>query len=245
MVGGRVASRGRWRRRRFHRRRLRRSSGRGRFDDAGGDLAHDRADLALEAAHAGFAGVLADDARERRVLEGHVCRSDAVFVELPRHEIAPRDVKLLVLGVTDEGDDLHAIEQRRVNRAELVRRGDEQHSREIEVDFEVVVAEGVVLGRVEHFEQRRRRIALKAGAELVDLVQHEHRVHRAGLFERLHDAAGNGADVGAAMAADLGLVTHAAERDAHELAVHRARDRLPERGLADARAVRRSRGSGL
>ncbi len=37
------------------------------------------------------------------------------------------------------------------------------------------------------------------------------------------------------MAADLGLVTHAAERQAHELAVHRPRDRLGERGLADAR----------
>ena len=36
------------------------------------------------------------------------------------------------------------------------------------------------------------------------------------------------------MAADLRLVAHAAERDAHELAVHRARDRLAERRLADA-----------
>ena len=36
------------------------------------------------------------------------------------------------------------------------------------------------------------------------------------------------------MAADLGLVAHAAERDAHELALHRPRDRLAERGLADA-----------
>ena len=37
------------------------------------------------------------------------------------------------------------------------------------------------------------------------------------------------------MAADLRFVAHAAERDAHELAVHRPRDRLAERGLADAR----------
>ena len=36
------------------------------------------------------------------------------------------------------------------------------------------------------------------------------------------------------MAADLRFVAHAAERDAHELAVHRARDRLAERRLADA-----------
>ena len=36
------------------------------------------------------------------------------------------------------------------------------------------------------------------------------------------------------MAADLRFVMDAAEADAHELAVHRARDRLAERGLADA-----------
>ena len=36
------------------------------------------------------------------------------------------------------------------------------------------------------------------------------------------------------MAADLRLVAHAAERDAHELASGRPRDRLAERGLADA-----------
>ncbi len=36
------------------------------------------------------------------------------------------------------------------------------------------------------------------------------------------------------MAADLRLVAHAAEGDAHELAAERAGDRLAERGLADA-----------
>src|SRR6185436_1900578 len=41
--------------------------------------------------------------------------------------------------------------------------------------------------------------------------------------------------IGAAMAANLCLVAHAAQRQADELAVHRSRDRLGERGLADAR----------
>ena len=40
------------------------------------------------------------------------------------------------------------------------------------------------------------------------------------------------------MAADLGLVAHAAERQAHELAVHGAGDRLGQRGLAHARRAR-------
>ena len=100
---------------------------------------------------------------------------------------------------------------------------------------EVVVAEREVLLGVEHLEQRRRRIAAVVGADLVDLVEHEHRVRGAGLVDALDDAAGQRADVGPAVAADLGLVAHAAERDADELAVEGAGDRAPERGLADAR----------
>ena len=118
---------------------------------------------------------------------------------------------------------------------EHVRGADEHHLREVVVDVEVVIVEGVVLLRVEHLEQRRRRIAAEVHRHLVDLVEQEDRVARAGLLQALDDLARQRADVGAAMAADLGLVAHAAERDAHELAARGARDRLAERGLADAR----------
>src|SRR5215471_17281480 len=93
----------------------------------------------------------------------------------------------------------------------------------------------MVLRRVEHFEQRCRRIALEARAHLVDLVEHEHGIHRTGLLQRLDDAARNRADVRAPVTADFSLVADAAKRDANELAVHRPGDRLPERGLPDAR----------
>ena len=105
---------------------------------------------------------------------------------------------------------------------------------QIERHGKVVVAECVVLLRIEHFEQRRGGIAMNAGAELVDLVEHHHAVARTGLADGLNDVARQCADVSAAMAADFRLVVHAAERDAHEFAVHGARDRLAERGLADA-----------
>ncbi len=45
---------------------------------------------------------------------------------------------------------------------------------------------------------------------------------------------GHRADIGAPVAADLGLIVHAAEREAHEVAAGRPRDRFAERGLADA-----------
>src|SRR5439155_10503874 len=46
---------------------------------------------------------------------------------------------------------------------------------------------------------------------------------------------GHGADVGAPVSADLGLVPNAPDRDADKLPSERARDRLAEGGLPDAR----------
>ena len=149
-----------------------------------------------------------------------------------------RDRDLLVLGVAVEPDDLHAVEQRAGDRLGHVRGRDEQDLGQVEVDLEVVVAERVVLRRVEHLEQRARRVAAPVGADLVDLVEHHHRVLRAGLLQGAHDAARQRADVGAAVTADLGLVVDAAERDADELATEGARDGLAERRLARRPAVR-------
>ena len=145
-----------------------------------------------------------------------------------------RDLDLLELGVAGELQHFHAVAQRLRNRVEHVRRADEHHVREVVLDVEVVIEEGVVLLRIEHLEQRRRRIAAEVHRHLVDFVEQEHRVHRAGLLHHLDDLAGERADVGAAVAADFGFVAHAAERQADELAVHRAGDRLGERRLADS-----------
>jgi hypothetical protein len=57
---------------------------------------------------------------------------------------------------------------------------------QVERHVEVVVAERVVLLGIEHFEERRRRVAADAvGTDLVDLVEHEHRVVRAHGLEAL------------------------------------------------------------
>ena len=153
-------------------------------------------------------------------------------------------VDLLVLGVAVQADQLHPVEQRLGDGLDHVGRGDEQHVGQVELDLEVVVAERVVLRRVEHLEQRGRRVAPVVGAELVDLVQQDDRVHRAGLADGPDDAARQRADVGAPVPADLRLVADAAERDAGELAAHGAGDRLAERGLADAgRPAQRQHGA--
>ena len=146
-----------------------------------------------------------------------------------------RDLDLLLLGVAGELQHFHAVAQRLRDRVQHVGRADEHHVRQVVLDVEVVIEERVVLFRIEHLEQRRRRVAAEVHRHLVDFVEQEHRVLRPGLLHHLDDLAGEGADVGAAVAADLRFVAHAAERQPHELAVHRARDRLGERGLADSR----------
>ena len=75
---------------------------------------------------------------------------------------------------------------------------------------------------------------MEALAELVHLVEHHHRIARLGLADRLNDVAGQRADIGPAMAADLGLVMQSAEAEPHEFAADGARDRLAKRGLAHA-----------
>ena len=97
-----------------------------------------------------------------------------------------------------------------------------------------MVAEGHILLRVQHLEQRRRRVAVERVApELVNLVEHDDAVIRARLADGLHDEPREGANVRAPVAAHLRLRVHAAQGDALEVAAERRGDRLAERRLSD------------
>ena len=111
-------------------------------------------------------------------------------LQLAGQQVALGDEHLLLVGVAVEADELHPVEQRRRDRVGDVGRGDEHDVAQVELDLQVVVAERVVLRRVEHLEQRRGGVAAPpAGAELVDLVEQDDRVHRPGLHDRPDDAA--------------------------------------------------------
>ena len=149
--------------------------------------------------------------------------------------MATRDRDLLVGRVAVEPDHLHPVEQRAGNRVGHVRGGDKQHLRQIQLDVEIVVPKRVILRRIEHLQQRGRRIATPVGADLVDLVEHDDGIHRPGIAQRANQPAGQRADIGPAMAADFGLVADAAERHPDELPAGGAGDRLADRRLASAR----------
>src|SRR3954453_21574538 len=197
-------------------------------------LAAPRADLALELAHAGLARVLAHDRAQRRVRERDLALGQAGALDLPRHQVPLPDLELLLLGVAGELDDLHAVAYRTGHAVEVVGGADEDDLREVERQVEVVVAEAEVLLRIEHLEHGRGRIPAEVRPHLVELVDHQQGVVRAGVAHGADDRPRHSTDVRAAVAADLRLVAHAADGDALERAPERARDRLAQRRLADA-----------
>ena len=189
-------------------------------------LAHHGGDLSLRIAHARFARVVPNQVHERIVRNDRLCLGQAVVLALLWQDVALCNLYLLRLGVSRNLDDLHAVAQRRRNGVELIRGGNEEHLRKIELHLEVVVLEGCVLLRIEHFKKCRRRIAAEVRAELVNLIEHEDRILRARLLDPLHDATGERADIGSAVPTNLRLVVQATKAHAHKLAAHRASDRL-------------------
>ena len=151
------------------------------------------------------------------------------LLPLAREQVVLRDRDLLVLGVAVELHDLHAVEQRRGDGLQHVRGRQEEHVRQVEVELQIVIAERVVLRGVEDLEQRRRGIATEAtGLQLVDLVDEQHRVHRARVGQRTDDATGPRSDVGTPVTTDLCFVAHTTDGDTHERTAERTRDRLTE-----------------
>ncbi len=158
-----------------------------------------------------------------------------MLFELFRQQEEAGDMQFIILGIAGELDHLHAVAQCVGNRVEQIGGGDEHHFGQIERHFQVMVAEGEVLLGVEHFQQRRGGVAAEILADFIHFVHHKDRVFLPRAFHAVHDASGQRADIGTPVAANLPLVAHAAQRDAHELASHRPRNRAPDGGFPHPR----------
>src|SRR6185503_6281606 len=155
------------------------------------NLAGKSPDAALELSHSGLASVAADDG-----LQSFVCYVDLLFTKpglsyLPGNQIPLGDVQFLLLAIAGEPDDFHSISQSRRNWAQLIRRRDEEDSRQVERQVDIVIPEREVLRGIEYLEKRRSRIASEVHPELVDFIQHHHRIIDRRAAQRLNDAAGH------------------------------------------------------
>jgi hypothetical protein len=180
-------------------------------DDARRGLSEDRPELSLELTNARLARVFGDYGLDDGIVDVYLVGQETVPLDLPRPEIAASDSDLLVDRVAVEANDLHAVEERARDRVGHVGSRNEEDLRKVQLDVEVVVAERVVLRRVEHLEERGRRVSTPVGADLIDLVQHDHGVHRLRVPEGADQSPRERTDVRAAVPADLCLVAHSAQ----------------------------------
>ena len=181
-----------------------------------GTLAQHAGDSALQITHTGLAGVAVDDAVECALVHGDLAGQTAGF-ELLGQQVLAGDVVFFHTGVAGQLDHVHTVAQRAGDAAQIVGSGDKEHMAQIKRDIDEMVVEGAVLLRVQCLQQRCRRVAPEIPCQLVDLVQQHQGVGGLGGDHGADDLAGHSADVGAAVAADLGLVPHAAQTDAHIL----------------------------
>src|ERR1700761_4392702 len=184
------------------------------FSDATRSFAADRSDELLEPADARLARVMARDKSHARRRKVDVLRRDSVFLDLARNQVALCDIDLLLLGITGEVNDLHTVEQWPRYRIQLVGCADKEHVAQVKRLIKIVVAESIVLLRIQRFKQRAGRVAAEVTSELVDFVQHEDRIVYLNPLQVLDNLARQSADVGPPVTTNLRLVVHTTERDA-------------------------------
>ncbi len=112
---------------------------------------------------------------------------DTVLLDLPRNEVTKRNVRLLILGVTREIDDLHRSRKRLRYRIEHVRSADKEHLGQVERTIQVVIPESIVLLRIERFRRADAGSPRKSRPSLIDLVQHEDGIVSFRPAQRLND----------------------------------------------------------
>ncbi len=199
-----------------------------------GQLAAQPGQFALQPAHARLAGVVVDDPRKGRPAHPRIGRGQAVFAQLAGQQEAGGDIQLVRLCIAVEFHHLHTVQQGAAQPLHPVGRGDEQHLRKVEGDFQIAVHEAAVLLRVQHFQQGHGRVALGVLSHLVDLVQHEHRVAHPRGAQGLDDPPRHGPHVGAPVAAQFRLVAQVGQGHAVEAPPQRFGHGPPHRGLAHA-----------
>ena len=134
------------------------------------------------------------------------------ILQLAWHEMSLGYLHFLLDDVSAHLDELHTVEQRTWNTADIVGCSYEEHLRQIVVSIEIIVVEGIVLFWVEHFEQSRCRVSVDGVlCHLVYLVEDEYRVAASSLLNVLDDLSGHGSYIGAAVSSYLRLVVQTAQ----------------------------------
>ena len=144
-------------------------------------------------------------------------------------------MKLLVLGVGSDLNDLHSVKKRPRNRLQIIGSRDKENIGKIHRDFYIMIFKVAVLFRIQDLQQRGCRISLIVAADLVDLIQHHKRISHSGFLQAIYNPARHCSEVGAPVTADLSLIPHSAEGQPYILLIQSFGNRVSDRRLAGPR----------
>ena len=185
--------------------------------------------------HTGFPRIAFNHLPERGIGNVELFLQQASPFQQPRHQVVLGDGEFFFADVAGQSNHIHAVEQWPGNGVQLVGGTHEQHLGQVHAYVQVVVQEFLVLFRVQSFQQGRGRVALIGAADLVDLIQHDHRVGHLAVFQGLHEFTGHGADVGAAVAFDFSFIAHTADTEPIKLPAKGIGHRTADGGFAHPR----------
>ena len=169
-------------------------------------MAHDFGYRHVQAAYSRFTRIFLDDDLQHLIRYRDMLRLDAVVLHLLRNQVSFRDFPFLFQQIAAHFDNLHTVAQRGGNRAQIVRRGDEHHLRQVIIHLQEIVMERIILFRVEHLQQSRLGVSAEIIAHLVYFVQDEHRIRGSCFFDVLQYPSRHGADIRLAVSADFRLI---------------------------------------
>ena len=97
-----------------------------------------------------------------------------------------------------------------------------------------MVAECVVLFRIQGFQQGGCRIAPKIAGHLIHFIQQKQGVQTAHFLHAVDQPARHRANIRAAMSADLRFIPHPAQRNTGKFSIHRFRNGFRQRSFTYA-----------
>ena len=207
-------------------------------------LAADFGEFSFQGTDPGFTGVVTHHIAHGVFGDHQFAVLDPVVGHLLGQQVFQSDVGFFVFGVARQTNHFHAIKQRRRD-VHGVRGGHEHDVAQVVIDFHIVVAEGVVLLRVQHLQQSAGRVATEVGAEFVNLVQQKQGVAGANLGQALQHLAWHGAYVGATVTSNFSLVTHPTQSHAHVFPSGGFGNGLPQGGFTHPRRPDQTQNGGL
>ena len=207
-------------------------------------LAANLADLTFQTTDTGFARVVANDVNDGFISNRQFVFLQTVRLELLRDQVTLGDVQLFIFRVARQMDHFHTVKQSARN-VQRVTRCHEHHIRQVVINFQVMVLEGMVLFRIQHFQKCGSRVTAVIHTHLVNFVQQEERIANARLRDALDDLTRQRTDVRATVTADFGFVTNTTQSHAYELTARCASNRLTQARLTDARGTHQAKNRAL